>query len=131
VVSEVDGAAVVWGGGAAVVFGAATDVVVLEVGDATWTTRDFFVPPDSAATMTTTTITAAVRINQRRWYSGGFGRLWLGADPDRGCWFGWSSGGYHLPSDACHQPGPCDVSLTARPPRSRSSMWSYHSDLID
>src|SRR5690625_2417144 len=24
---------------------------------------------------------------------------------------GAASGGYHLPSDACHQPGPCDVSL--------------------
>ena len=27
---------------------------------------------------------------------------------------GYSSGAYHLPSDACHQPGPCDVSLIVR-----------------
>ena len=26
------------------------------------------------------------------------------------CW-----GGYHLPSDACHQPGPCEVSLMFSP----------------
>src|SRR5690348_5011943 len=39
-----------------------------------------------------------------------FGNGWVGG-ASGGCACA-CSGGYHLPSDACHQPGPCDCSLT-------------------
>src|SRR5271165_6816367 len=38
---------------------------------------------------------------------------------------GWASGGYHLPSLANHQPGPCDTSLICTPSlRSAGGAWS-------
>lgn len=36
---------------------------------------------------------------------------WVASPWKSGC----CSGGYHLPSDACHQPSPCPVSLTDAP----------------